>query len=259
MYCTRIFCGVLAPILAIAVATAVLGLWSPWGAPASGPAVAGSKGKGEAKPAAKPGAVAGVVSYQGAAPERTNIDRGTDPVCAKKPKLTETVVVEDGKLRDVYVRLANGSAGPHSAPAQPVVVDQQECMYVPRVVGVMAGQELLVKNSDPTYHNVRGTKHEHTEWNLGQPPHAPAITRKALGEPGEVVTLRCDIHPWMRGYAVISDHPYFDVSAADGSFALKGVPAGRYTIEAWHPELGDKRAEVTVKPGQTAKVSLSYP
>jgi hypothetical protein len=99
----------------------------------------------------------------------------------------------------------------------------------------------------------------HTEWNLGQPAQAPAIVRESLGKAGEVVTLRCDVHPWMRAYAVVTDHPYFDVTGEDGAFTLKKVPPGRYTVEAWHPKLGLKSTTVTVRKGQTAALDIVFP
>lgn len=230
-----------------AAVLAALGAWSPW--QVAGTAVAG----------AGSGTISGTVTYKGKPPARQALDRGTDPVCASKPTLSEKIVVTGGKLRDVHVGIAAGAAGKHAAPGAPVMVDQLECMYRPRVVGVMQGQKLAVRNSDPTYHNVRGTKHEHTEWNLGQPASAPDIVREALGKPGEVVTLRCDIHPWMRAYAVITDHPFFDVTGDDGAFTVKNVPPGRYTLEAWHPELGRKKVEVVVEAGKTAQASFAFP
>ncbi|ACY17546.1 carboxypeptidase regulatory-like domain-containing protein [Haliangium ochraceum] len=237
--------------LAFAAALALLA------SPSLGSASPGKRGKA---PAAKAtGTIVGHVLYRGTPPPRPPLARDTDPVCAKTAMRSERVVVTDGKLRDALVRLPAGSAGTHAVPSEAVVVDQLACMYRPRVVGVMAGQSLVVRNSDPTYHNVRGTKHEHTEWNLGQPPKGPVITRERLGEPGEVVTLRCDVHPWMRGYAVVSDHPFFDVSGDDGSFRLENVPVGRYTVEAWHPELGLKKAELTVRAGAEARVDIAFP
>lgn len=214
---------------------------------------------GPAKSKAKAGTVTGTVTFRGEPPKRAPLERGADPVCARTPRLDEEVVVTGGKLRDVHVRIEVGTAGKHPAPATPAVVDQRACMYTPRVVGVMAGQKLTIRNGDPTYHNVRGTKHEHTAWNLGQPAQAPAIVREDLGKPGEVVTLRCDVHPWMRAFAVITDHPYFDVTGEDGAFTLKDVPPGRYTLEAWHPKLGLKSTTITVRKGRTETVDIAFP
>lgn len=207
---------------------------------------------------AESGTIRGVVEFKSPPPKRTRLVRDSDPVCARTPRLSETLVVTDGRLRDVHVRIEAGAAGKHSPPAEPAVVNQVECMYTPRVVGIVEGQRVAIHNSDPTYHNVRGAKNKRTVWNLGQPPSGPAIIRDHLGKAGEVVSLHCDIHSWMRAYAVIMDHPFFDVTDATGAFTIKGVPAGTYTLEAWHPELGLKRTEVTVSEGKTAEVTFAY-
>src|SRR5262245_27878114 len=102
--------------------------------------------------AASAGTIRGTVVFKGTPPARAKLKRDTDPVCARIDKLAEDVIVTDGKLRDVHVHLKNGSVPVAPAPAEPVVVSQRECMYTPRVVGVIAGQKLVVRNSDPTYH-----------------------------------------------------------------------------------------------------------
>jgi plastocyanin len=213
--------------------------------------------RARAKPAAT-GAIAGTVRFAGAPPARAAIERPHDPVCAKLELTSEDVVVADGKLRDVHVRLPTGAAGSHRAPAAPVVIDQRACMYHPRVVGVVGGQTVTVTNSDPTFHNVRGTAGDDTRFNLAQPAKAPPIVREALGAPGEVVVFRCDVHPWMRAFAVVTDHPFFAVTGDDGAFRIEGVPAGAYTLEAWHPTLGLQKVRVRVRGGRTAQASFMF-
>ena len=205
------------------------------------------------------GAIRGVVELSGDAPEREALEMKTDPICAQGDRqLSEAIVAEDGKLQDVHVRIRAGAVpGSHSAPSEPVVIDQKGCMYRPRVVGVMVGQKLAIGNSDRTLHNVHGYAGGRSRFNLGQPPMGPAIERDAPNA-GEVLELRCDIHPWMRAYAVVSDHPYFDVTGAGGEFSIEEVPPGRYTLEAWHPELGLERAEIHVKAGDTARQRFEF-
>lgn len=220
-------------------------------------AVAASAGP-KKKPAAT-GTIRGVVDYKGTPPARAKLAGTQDPECAKLKLVDQKVVVSGGHLRDVHVRLPSGTAGTHRAPTAPVVVDQNKCMYEPRVVGAMAGQKILIRNSDPTFHNVRGTHGEHTVFNHGHPMKFPPIEHDSAGKPGEVLTLRCDIHPWMRGYAAVTDHPYFQVTGTDGAFELTDVPVGSYTLEAWHPELGLKTMKVKVTKDKPAVVTFTFP
>ena len=203
------------------------------------------------------GTIKGAVLFQGKAPARTALDRKSDAFCAKTKVLSEKVIVNGGKLQDVHVGIKSGKAGKHSAPSSPVVITQKSCMYRPRVVGIMAGQALSITNGDKTMHNVHVYVGRQTWLNRGQPAGAKAI-RSDAAEAGDVMTLKCDVHPWMRAYAVVTDHPFFDVTGKSGSFEIKNVPPGRYTLEAYHPELGKKKKRVTVEAGKTATVEFKF-
>jgi plastocyanin len=206
-------------------------------------------------PPSPPGVIRGTVTFAGKAPPRERLQRDTDPVCAAVEKSAEDVVVTAGKLAGVLVRLKNGSAGTFAPPAEPAVIVQRECMYEPRVLGVMVGQTLVIRNADPTYHNIRGVHGDAPLFNLSQPAATPDLERSGLGAAGDVVELHCDVHPWMHAFVVLQDHPFFAVTGPDGSFALTGVPAGKYTLEAWHPVLGMRTASVVVGKGARAKVT----
>jgi len=205
------------------------------------------------------GSITGAVSWTGPIPEAKPVDRSSDPVCAATARGAEAVVVTDGKLRDVLVRIKVGGAPAAAAPTTPAVIAQSECMYAPRVVGVIAGQALEIRNLDATFHNVRGNALTKVLWNLAQPKGAAPIVRDLAGRaPGDVVSLHCDVHPWMAAWVVVSDHGYFAVTGADGAFTLPGVPPGSYTVEAWHPTLGLKTAKVKVKKGKPTKVRFTF-
>src|SRR5262249_5205919 len=142
--------------------------------------------------------------------------RDSDPYCDKGEHRADDVVVTKGKLKDVLVRIKNGTAPKveGAAPAPAAVLDQRDCTYTPRVIGVVAGQKLAVRNSDGTFHNVRGVVGDKPIWNKPAPPKSPELSLD-VAKAGDVVEVVCDVHPWMHAYAVVQDHPYFAVTGED--------------------------------------------
>ena len=116
----------------------------------------------------------------------------------------------------------------------------------------MAGQPLSVRNSDQTLHNVHTYKGASTIFNQAEIPGLPPMMKKFDG-PSSIMKFKCDVHPWMTGYVAVTDHPFFAVTGDDGSFTIPNVPAGTYTIEAWHERFGTTTAEVTVVEGQAGR------
>jgi plastocyanin len=203
------------------------------------------------------GTIAGSIGFTGTAPKMEKLKRTSDPVCAKKEMTDETVTLSsDGKsVANVVVRLKNGPAG--TAPADPIIIDQNDCMYRPRVQAAVEGQKVQIRNSDGTLHNVHayGVK---PSFNQAQPPKSKPIEKAFTREANQdVVTLKCDVHPWMRGFVVYSKGPHFAVTKEDGKFEIKDVPAGTYTVEAWHEKLGTVTAEVKVEDGKSIDPKLS--
>ena len=190
--------------------------------------------------------ITGTVRFTGDAPVHAAVDRSADPKCTQD-RPDDAVVVTRGNVRDVLVRVI-GVTG--AAPKDPVVLDQKDCTYTPRVVGLVAGQKLLVHNSDDTFHNVHGSIRGKLLWNKPQSPGAAPLALEAGAKPGDIIDIVCDVHGWMRAYAVVTESPYFAVTTDAGSFEIRGVPPGRYTLEAWHAVLGTKTqtVEVTTKP-----------
>jgi plastocyanin len=216
------------------------------------------------------GTISGTVAYTGAAPEAKKIDTSADPACtSKSPNLTtEDWVIKDGKLANAYVyikdgALADGSKiGDYSFPTATTaaVLDQDGCHYHPHVLGVMVNQDITIKNSDPTTHNIHFTPKNNPDWNQSQPNGAQSLTHK-LARAEILVPVKCNQHPWMKSYVAVSKHPFFAVTAEDGSFTIKGVPPGKYTVVAWH-EGGatgtEKTMEVTVPASGAAKADFSF-
>src|SRR5204862_4782366 len=130
----------------------------------------------------------------------------SDPFCkAADTALADDVVVTKGKLAGALVRVANGSAGTHTAPTTPAIIDQKGCAYTPHVIGIVAGQKLAVRNSDGTTHNVRAQTGGKDVVNKMQAAKAADLAVDAPAKAGDVIELSCGVHPWMHAYAVVQD------------------------------------------------------
>jgi hypothetical protein len=142
-------------------------------------------------------------------------------------------------------------------PAEPVLIDQSDCLFTPRVVGARVGQVVQFRNSDPLLHNVHGMTATTNDFNVAQPIQGTVTDVRLEAETG-MLQVKCDLHRWMTEYIGVVDHPYFAVSDASGSFTIRNVPAGRHTVVAWHEKLGALEQTVGVEPGATADVELTY-
>jgi hypothetical protein len=204
------------------------------------------------------GSVKGSVIFEGEPPTQPTLQRDSDPKCSKG-KTDEAVVVTKGKVRDVLVRIKNGSVVKHDVPATPALIDQSDCMYTPRVVGIVAGQKLQVRNSDNTFHNVWGTLQSKDLFNKPQAPKSADLTLDpSSAKPGDVVELKCGAHSWMHAYVAVQDNPFFAVTKADGTFEITGLPVGTYTLEAWHPVLGTKTMQIVIGKKKRGDVNARF-
>jgi hypothetical protein len=137
------------------------------------------------------------------------------------------------------------------------VIDQTGCLYEPRVVGVMVGQSLEIRNSDPLLHNIKAVPTENRGFNISQPQAGMTSTR-TFNTPEIMVPLECNVHGWMNAYVGVVAHPYFATTGADGAFAIAGLPAGTYQLEAWHERFGTRTGTVTVTDGGAGTVDFTY-
>jgi plastocyanin len=221
-------------------------------------------------PKGNEGSVTGAIAYTGTPPAPKKIDTSADPACgSKNPNLTtEDNVVTNGKLANVFVYIKEGTTADGKkitdftfpAPSTSITLDQNGCHYRPHVLGAMVNQDIQITNSDPTTHNIHFTPKSNPDWNQSQPNGAPPLMHK-LARAEVLVPVKCNQHPWMKAYIGVLKHPFFTVSAEDGSFTIKGVPPGTYTVVAWH-EGGaagtEKTMSVTVPANGSAKADFAF-
>jgi len=215
----------------------------------------------DAPPAAAGSAsVNGSVKFTGTAPTPERVKMDADPQCAmqhKDPVTKQDVVVNpNGTLKSVFVYVKEG-AQPTAAPKTPVQLTQHGCMYEPHVLGIQVNQPFEIINSDATLHNVNCKPTKSKPFNIAQPTQGMKSS-KQFTAPEVMVPCKCNVHPWMASYIGVLDHPYYAVTGDDGSFAIKGLPAGQYTLEAWHEKYGTSTKTVTVADGESKQVDFEF-
>ena len=208
------------------------------------------------------GEIVGKVNFRGKAPELRPILMDKDSVCASEQ--SGTVVPEDGRvnanetLPNAFVYIAKGTGNLSApVPATPVTLTQAGCLYEPHVLGIVVAQPLQVVTSDPTTHNIHVMPKESRSWNVTQQPGSPPITSK-FSHPEIMIPVRCNIHPWMEAYIGVVSNPYYAVTGDDGSFEIRGVPAGDYTLDVWTATFGTQERQATVRPGEKASVDFTF-
>jgi hypothetical protein len=137
-----------------------------------------------------------------------------------------------------------------------VTLEQKGCQYKPHVIAVRGGQELKVVNSDPTTHNIHPSPNNNRESNQSQPAGVPLSMTFAREE--IAIPVKCNIHPWMRSYIAVFKHPFFAVSGKDGSFEIDNLPAGNYTLTAWHEKLGTSVQKITIGDSETKTIQFAF-
>lgn len=191
------------------------------------------------------GAIKGTVKFTGAPIKQEMLPVTTDHFVCGKEKASEALLLSADKgIRYAVVSLRNPPAGVKwPGPVRPVQMDYKDCVYVPHVVLVPVGGTVEFLNSDRVLHNLHSQSSENRAFNRTQPTGRtiPIVFAKA-----ETVRVGCDLHPWMRAWVVVIEHPFYVITDEQGEFTLDNVPPGKYTLQVWQETVGSTTKDVTV-------------
>lgn len=207
--------------------------------------------------------ISGTVTFEGKVPALKPLAMDADPACAKKhskPVLSEMLALGGGNtMGNILVWVSKGlpQGKTWPAPKTPVTLDQQGCVYVPHVQGIMVGQPYRILNSDGVLHNVHALPKVNPSFNKPMPPTLKETTT-TFSKPEPVFQIKCDVHPWMNAYIGVFTHPFFSATGLDGKFTISGLDPGTYEITAWHERLGTQTATITVGANETKSQNFKF-
>jgi plastocyanin len=208
------------------------------------------------------GTVTGKILYKGKPPASKAIDMSEEPACVEAHKgraYNQSLVVNrKGDLANAFIYIKSGLDGKtFEVPADPVTIDQNGCWFRPRVLGIQTGQTLKIVNSDPVTHNIHPMAQVNREWNHSQGADDLPMARRFL-KPEIMIPVKCNIHSWMHAFIGVLDHPYFAVSQDDGTFEIRNLPPGTYTLAVWTETLGTQERQLTVAPHNNAEANFTF-
>jgi plastocyanin len=215
-----------------------------------------------AAPQADEGAsISGRVKMKGEIPKRRKIATNADPKCAAMHPgdlLSDDYVLDAaGNVQYALIYVKDGLGDQKfTTPKAPIVVEQKGCRFEPHVVGVMVGQELMFRNQDDLMHIVHVTPKDNREFGFSQAKRGEERPKTFTTK--EKIRLFCEIHPWMECWIHVLDHPFSVASGPDGKFKLKGLPPGKYTIEAWHEKFKPVTQEIEIKGKESKTLNFEF-
>lgn len=207
------------------------------------------------------GALEGKVVFRGAVPSpRKVIPTQDQEVCGGPRDEPRIVLGNDNVVQGAIVFLKGVEKGKaFEKPKKPPVVDNTKCKFEPELQIVPVGTEVIVHNSDPVLHNTHGylladSRRGRTVFNQGLPQKGQQF-KATLKSPG-VVDVACDVHGWMQGWILVAENPYYAVTEKDGTFTIKDIPPGKYTLATFQPYTGVRETPVTIEAKKTSNVNV---
>jgi plastocyanin len=159
------------------------------------------------------------------------------------------------ETRKVVIFLSGVKSSSPPAPMRVQMVQRGE-QFIPPVAAVTVGSTVAFPNEDPFFHNVFSLSRART-FDLGRFPSG-ASRERSFPQAG-VVKVYCDIHSHMSALIMVLDHPWFTIPDESGTFTLPPVPAGEYTLVAWHERIGEQRRRIQVEPGGSTRATFTLP
>ena len=203
--------------------------------------------------------ITGVINFEGEVPRPRTIDTSADPDCETKGGLkTEGWVVKAGKVANTMIYIKGGGPLDEYTFPQPDSIARlahQGCRYEPHALGIRTGQTLMIDNQDVTVHNSHATPRNNPEWNQSHASGVPVSI--SFSQPEPLLRFKDNQHPWEGAWVGVFSHPFFAVSDKLGSYTIKGLPPGRYTLAIAHERYGEKSVEVTVAAYETKSVDFT--
>lgn len=189
-------------------------------------------------------------------PVPRRIDANVNAEHCSAKVFTEEVVVDPRSkgIRDVVVWIEGVRRG--KAPPADLVVTNRDCSFHPHVSVAMAGSLLKAANEDPLVHSTHPYYGDRTFFNYQFRTPGESYPGRRMPEPG-LITVKCDVHNWMRAFVVVHDNPYIAVTAASGVLVIEDIPPGSYRYVAWHEKLGGSSGTIEVAPRREVEVQLS--
>ncbi len=208
------------------------------------------------------GGITGKVYFRGPKPKLNPVRIPRHSACASlnsKPLYPQDGQVNaNGTLPYAFVYVERSSVALLSKPPKTAaVLTEERCQDHPHVTGVMVGQPFKVVNLDPSAHNVDLRAKINRRWDVTQPPGGAALVHR-FRNPEVMIPIRSNSQPWMKAYLGVVKNEDYAVTGKNGTFSLKGLPPGKYTIEVWTALFGTQERRVTVRSGETATADFTF-
>ena len=225
-----------------------------------------------------PGSITGRATLVGAAPDPRRII--LSPGCAALngrgtvPDPGALVYQEHGNaVPYAFVYIRDGVPTGRPPPTKPVTLTYERCRIEPRVLGMIAGQPLMIRNRDNLPHNFHSLARKNRSFNFAQPTVGAKLISgdRSFSRPefgADAMRVKCDIHPWETAWCHVMPHGFFDVSRSHetdggdpsrrGTFEIRDVPPGEYVVVAWHESFGMIEQTIVVRPGIATDVQFGF-